>query len=109
MDDIQCYSLPNSARSIILLFNHPPRNPPNQGIAQPDVPGLRPIQIRVGGLFADQAEGVEGVVDGPFALEGVHRTIPDEGVRMLGTDGGELALEVLLAEFEGGFELDVVR
>ena len=52
---------------------------------------------------------MEGVVDGPFALEGIHRPIPDEGVGVLGADGGELALEVLLADFEGGFELDVVR
>lgn len=91
------------------LPNHPPSNPPDQGVAQADVPGLRPVQVRVRGLLADEAEGVEGVVDGPFALEGVHRPIPDEGVRVLGADGGELALEVLLADFEGGFELDVVR
>ena len=60
-------------------------------------------------MSANQPEGVEGVVDGPFALEGVHRPIPDEGVRVLGADGGQLALEVLLADLEGGFELDVVR
>ena len=52
---------------------------------------------------------MEGVVDGPFAREGVHRPIPDEAVRVLGADGGELALEVLLSDLEGGFELDVVR
>ena len=52
---------------------------------------------------------MEGVVDGPFALEGVHRPIPDEGVRVPGADGGELALEVLLADLERGLELDVVR
>ena len=52
---------------------------------------------------------MEGVVDGPFALEGVHRPIPDEAVRMLGADGGELALKILLADLEGGLELDVVR
>lgn len=48
-------------------------------------------------------------MDGPFALEGVHGAVPDEGVRVLGADGGKLALEILLAYLEGGFELDVVR
>ena len=48
-------------------------------------------------------------MDGPFALEGVHGAVPDKAVRMPLTDGGELALEVLLADLEGGFELDVVR
>ncbi len=89
--------------------NHPPSNPPGQGIAQADVPGLGPVEVGVGGLAADEAEGMEGVVDGPFALEGVHGPVPDEAVRVLGADGGELALEVLLADLEGGFELDVVR
>ncbi len=51
---------------------------------------------------------MEGVVDGPFALQRIHGAVPDEAVRVLGADGGELALEVLLADFEGGLELDVV-
>ena len=70
---------------------------------------MGPVEVGVGGLLAHEAEGMEGVVDGPFAFEGFHRPIPDEGVRVPGADGGELALEVLLADFEGGFELDVVR
>ena len=52
---------------------------------------------------------MEGVVDGPFALQRVHGPVPDEAIGMPLADGGELALEVLLADFEGGFELDVVR
>ena len=96
-------------RTLFPLLNHPPSNPPDQGIAQADVPGLGPVEVGVGGLAADEAEGMEGVVDGPFALEGVHGAVPDEGVRVPGADGGELAFEVLLADLEGGFELDVVR
>ena len=89
-------------------LNPPPRNPPNHRIPQPHVPGLRPIQVRVGGLPADQAERMEGIMDGPFALEGVHGAVPDEAVGMPGPDGGQLALKIILAYHEGRLELDVV-
>ena len=91
------------------LPNHPPRNPPNQGIPQPHIPRLRPIQIGVGGLLAGQTKHMKSVMHGPFALQRVHGPVPDEAIGMPLTDGGQLALEVLLADFEGGFELDVVR
>lgn len=50
---------------------------------------------------------MECVVDGPFPLERFHGSVPDEAVRMPFADGGQLALEVILAYFEGGLEPDV--
>ena len=52
---------------------------------------------------------MEGIVGGPFALERFHRSVPDKAVRVLGADGLQLALKILLADLEGRFELDVVR
>ena len=96
-------------RTLFPLPNHPPRNPPGQGVAQADVPGLGPVEVGVGGLLAHQPKRMKRIMHGPFALQRVHGAVPDEGVRVLGADGGELALEVFLADLEGGFELDVVR
>ena len=90
-------------------LNKRPRQCADDGIAQARQPGLGPVQVGVGRLAADQAEGVEGVVRGPFALERFHRPVPDEAVRMLGADGLQLPLEILLAYLEGRLELDVVR
>ena len=59
------------------LPNHPPRNPPNQGIAQADIPRLWPVQISVRGLLAHQPKRMKGIVDGPFALQRIHGPIPD--------------------------------
>ena len=70
---------------------------------------MGPVEVGVGGLAADEAEGVEGVVGGPFALEGAEGAVPDEAVGVLGANGHQLTLEVLLADFERRFELDVIR
>lgn len=51
---------------------------------------------------------MESIMDGPFALERVHRPVPDEAVRMPAADGGQLPLEIILAYLEGRLELDVV-
>ena len=47
-------------------------------------------------------------MDGPFALERVHGTVPDVAIRMHFPDGGQLPLEIILAYLEGRLELDVV-
>ena len=90
------------------LPNHPPRNPPNQGITQADIPRLRPIQIRVRGLFAHEPKRMKCIMHGPFALQRIHGPIPDKGIRVTGADGGEFTLKVLLTYLEGGLELNVV-
>ena len=63
----------------------------------------------MGGFASKEAEGVEGVVGGPFALEGDEGAVPDEAVGVLLANGQELTLEIGLRDFEGRLEVDVRR
>ena len=89
------------------LLDKRPDEPPEDGIAEADQPGLGPVEIGVSGLGTKEAEGMEGVVGGPFALEGADGAVPDEAVGVLLAHGQELGLEVGLRDFEGRLEVDV--
>jgi hypothetical protein len=55
----------------IRLFDKRPDNPADDCISETDEPGLRPVQVGMGRLFAKEAEGMKGVVGGPLVLERV--------------------------------------
>lgn len=55
------------------LHNNPPRNPTNNGIAQPDIPRLQSVQIRIRRLPADQPKRMKGIVYKPILGESMER------------------------------------
>ncbi len=85
-----------------------PGNRAGERIAHPDIPLLRPVQIRMRSLPAHQSKRMESIMHGPFTLKRVDGPVPDKAIRMLLTDGSQLPLEIILAYLEGRLESDVV-
>lgn len=77
-------------------------------IAHPDIPLLRPVQIRVCSLPAHQPKRMECIMHGPFTFKRVDGPVPNKAIRMLLADGSQLPLEVILAYLEGRLESNVV-
>ncbi len=89
-------------------FDERPGKRAEDRIAETDEPGLGPVQVRVGGLFAEEAEGMHGIVRGPFVLERLDRPVPYQAVRKLLAKCHQLALEIGLTNLKGGFQVDIV-
>lgn len=88
-------------------FYKRPNHLPNQVIRHANEPRLGPVQVRVGRLRAEDAQGVEGVVRGPFTLERVDGTVPDLALGMPFAHRQQLSFEILLAYLKGRFQVDV--
>lgn len=55
----------------------------------------------MGGLFAEDAKGMEGVMSGPLVLERVDGTVPDLALRMPLAHRQQFPLEIGLTDPEG--------
>ena len=62
----------------------------------------------MGSLLAENAQRVKGIVRRPLMLQRLDRPVPDQAVRILLAECLQRVLEILLADFEGGFHVDVV-
>ena len=89
--------------------NKLPNNSAENRVTSVDKLRLRPIQVHVGSPIPENPHRAESVVRRPFPLERFNRPIPHLAVRILLTDGLQLALEILLRDPERGFQVDVVR
>ena len=76
-----------SYKYIVPLLDEWPDRPAYQVVGNADQPGLGPVQVRMGRLFAGDAQCVEGVVRRPFALERFDGPVPDLTVGVLFAHG----------------------
>ena len=88
-------------------FDERPDGAAEEVVGDTDQPGLGPVQVRVGCLFAGDAQCMECVVRRPFAFQRFDGPVPNLAVGVLLAHGEEFTLEILLRDVEGGFEMDV--
>ena len=92
-----------------LLLDKRPGEGTDEGVAEADVPGLGPVEIGVARTGAEDAEGVEGVVRGPFELEREEAALPYQTLGMCRPDRLQFTLKVALRHREGRLQLNTGR
>ena len=92
------------------LFDERPDNRSDQGIADAEDPALRPVQVGVGGAAPEDAQGVEGVVNGPFQRKRLDAPVfPYQAVGKPLAHGQQFPLKRILIHQIRAFEVNVVR
>ena len=78
-------------------------------IAEPDIPGLGPVEIRIFCPVAENAQRIQCIVCRPLQLERQQAPLPHPTLRMLLAYLRQLLRKRLFLHFERRFELNVVR
>lgn len=91
------------------LLNKRPGQGAQNGIAKTDIPGLRPVQIRIARPVAEDSQRMQSIVCCPLPLERPETPLPHLTIRMLLLDLRQLPLKSILLYFERRFELEIFR